>query len=101
MKDDDLTRLAREALRLLADRCPRLATLCYWAGTSALQAEARVMLAEQDALLIAERLLGWTDADISEDLEGYEDVSPTDAQEARDLLLRWLRESGPESSARP
>lgn len=228
MKEDDLSRLARDALRLLAERCPRLSTLCYWAGTSSvaieelhhrqsfdldfhtrkalqnttsilaevqnafpgdfevtqapdefgsgfqgvltlpegrkitvevlanyqdvqpeelvdcrtapafkrigltryledkiqcvaerteardlvdiravlrhmpsLEERARETLNEQDALLIAERLLGWSDEQIAEDLEGYEDVNPTDARESRDLLLRWLRDSNPETSVQP
>ncbi|NCO33756.1 MAG: hypothetical protein AUJ92_05950 [Armatimonadetes bacterium CG2_30_59_28] len=31
--------LVKEALRLLAERCPRLAEQCYWAGTSAIALE--------------------------------------------------------------
>jgi hypothetical protein len=31
--------LVREALRLLVERCPKLAKTCYWAGTSAISLE--------------------------------------------------------------
>ena len=66
-----------------------------------LEKQARAMLAEQDALLIAERLLAWSDEDIAKDLESYTDVSPSDAQEARELLLTWLKDSGPGASGSP
>ena len=52
---------------------------------------ARRLLSEQDAVLLVERLLGWTDAAIQEDLLAYDDVSAVDALEARDLLLKWIR----------
>jgi hypothetical protein len=48
-------------------------------------------LAAQDALLIAERLLAWSDEAIREDLEGYVDVDPSDAITMRDELLAMLR----------
>jgi hypothetical protein len=56
-----------------------------------LDADARRLLAGQDAVLLAERLLAWTDEAIEEDLRAYDDVSPSFAQEARDLLLKWAR----------
>lgn len=59
----------------------------------AFEQRAREMLAQQDALLIAERLLSWSDEGIAGDLEAYPDVDPGDAREACDLLLSWLRES--------
>jgi hypothetical protein len=52
---------------------------------------ARRMLAEQDALLIVERLLSWTDTSIEADLAAYEDVSSDDAKRCRDRLLDWLK----------
>ncbi len=48
-------------------------------------------VAEQDALLLAERLLAWTDDAIREDLLAYPDVGPADAISMRDELLRSLR----------
>lgn len=54
-------------------------------------ATARSILAQQDALLLAERLLGWTDEGIEEDLDAYKDVNTCDAIEGRDLLLKWLQ----------
>jgi hypothetical protein len=41
---------------------------------------------------VAERLLAWTDDQIEEDLAAYDDVSPGDARQARDLLLDWLKD---------
>lgn len=52
---------------------------------------AKQIVAQQDALLLAERLLGWTDEAIEKDLRSYVGVSPADAQRARDQLLQWLK----------
>jgi len=65
----------------------------------AMEEQARRSLAEQDALLVVERLLAWSDEDIERDLEGYDDVRPADARHARDLLLKWLKEAGPGNQA--
>lgn len=56
-----------------------------------LEPAARQALAAQDALLIAERLLAWTDAAIAADLEGYPELDPKEAGQIRDRLLSWLR----------
>ncbi len=48
-------------------------------------------LSEQDALLIAERLLLWNDESVRDDLSAYPDVNPEHAVRTRDLLLRWLK----------
>lgn len=56
---------------------------------------AKRLLADQDKLLLAERLLAWSDEAVEEDLRAYEDVPALDAMEARDLLLQWLRPSEP------
>ena len=53
---------------------------------------ARRQVDEQDALLVAERLLAWTDEGLADDLAAYADVDPADAATTRDLLLGWLRE---------
>ncbi|MBI3985645.1 MAG: nucleotidyl transferase AbiEii/AbiGii toxin family protein [Lentisphaerae bacterium] len=58
----------------------------------AMKAAAHKWLGEQDGLLMAERLTGWTDKAIREDLEAYKDVRVGDALEARDMLLEWLKE---------
>jgi hypothetical protein len=58
-----------------------------------LRERARRLLAQQDALLLVERLLAWTDEEIAKDLEAYEGVSTADAREVRDLLLGWLRQA--------
>jgi hypothetical protein len=52
------------------------------------------MVGTQDALNLAERLMGWSEANIRNDLVSYPDVDPTEALRARDLLLGWLRELG-------
>ena len=57
-----------------------------------LEGLARAILQDQDAILLAERLLAWTDEDIAKDLAAYSDVRPGTASETRDLLLRWLKE---------
>jgi hypothetical protein len=50
-------------------------------------------VADQDALLLVERLLGWTDAAIREDLLAYPGVDPADAIAMRDELLALLKTS--------
>jgi hypothetical protein len=56
-----------------------------------LEQTARQALEDQDALLLTERLLAWTDAAIAEDLEGYPEVDPEEAARLRDRLLAWLK----------
>lgn len=51
-------------------------------------------VAAQDALLLAERLLGWTDEAIREDLLAYPGVDPADAISMRDELLGMLKTKG-------
>lgn len=58
-----------------------------------LEERARQLLADQDVLLIGERLLAWTDSEIERDLGPYPGVDPEEAKKARDLLLLWLRAS--------
>ncbi len=57
---------------------------------------ARRLLAEQDAVLLAERLLAWTNDQIAEDLAAYDDVAPENAFQARAMLLKWLKSSASE-----
>ena len=64
-----------------------------------MNALARGLLAAQDAVLLVERLLGWSDAELEKDLEAYDDVSVGDAREARDLLLRWIKSDASETTA--
>lgn len=56
-----------------------------------MEKEARRLLSEQDAVLLVERLLAWTDEAIKEDLAAYDDVDPKDASAARDVLLKWVK----------
>ncbi|MBI4026912.1 MAG: hypothetical protein HY360_18145 [Verrucomicrobia bacterium] len=54
---------------------------------------ARRLLSKQDALILAERLLNWTDQAVKRDLSVYPDVNPHEGIRARDLLLQWLKSS--------
>jgi len=66
-----------------------------------METSARQFLAAQDALLLTERLLSWTDGEIEQDLLSYTDVDPRDACEGRDTLLSWLEADNGRSGARP
>lgn len=55
-----------------------------------MEVQARRLLQDQDALILAERLLMWTDERITTDLAAYEDVAPEDARRCRNMLLNWL-----------
>ncbi|MEW6747740.1 MAG: nucleotidyl transferase AbiEii/AbiGii toxin family protein [Planctomycetota bacterium] len=59
---------------------------------------ARQLVAQQDAVLLAERLMGWTDEQIEKDLHAYRDVSAGDACKARDLLLGWVKAAAGDDS---
>lgn len=48
-------------------------------------------VADQDALLVAERLLGWTDGSIRDDLRAHADVDANDAIAMRDEILALLK----------
>jgi len=56
-----------------------------------MEVEAKSLVGQQDSLLLAERLLSWSDSEIEEDLRSYKDTKPEDAIEARALLLSWLK----------
>lgn len=60
----------------------------------ALNAEARRLAAAQDALILVESLVGWTESSLRDHLAAYRDTDPRDAAQGRDLLLGWLREGG-------
>ncbi|MCX7044570.1 MAG: hypothetical protein NTX50_03655 [Candidatus Sumerlaeota bacterium] len=60
-----------------------------------MEALARRFVSEQDSLLMAERLLAWSDEEIVNDLEAYPDVNPADAGWARNTLLQWLKAERP------
>ncbi|MBI4618449.1 MAG: nucleotidyl transferase AbiEii/AbiGii toxin family protein [Planctomycetes bacterium] len=53
---------------------------------------ARRFVADQDALLLAERLTGWSEASIAEDLGAYAGVDPRQAVVTLKMLLSWLAE---------
>lgn len=56
----------------------------------ALRARLQRLVMAQDAVLFAERLLGWTATSIRKDLAAYRDVDPADAMAARDLILGFI-----------
>jgi hypothetical protein len=61
-----------------------------------LEGVLRAAVAAQDELIMAERLLAWTDEAIADDLRAYADVDPATAIAMRDHLLELLRrEAGP------
>lgn len=66
--------------------------------TPALRVRLRRLVMAQDAVLLAERLLGWTDRSIRKDLAAYRDVNPMDAVVARNLILEWIGEHRSELS---
>lgn len=55
-----------------------------------LEGLAQRALATLDELLLAERLLSWTDQLLEADLKAYPGVDPGRARQARDVLLSWL-----------
>lgn len=56
-----------------------------------LERALRAAVAAQDALLLAERLLAWTDASIRDDLRAHLDVDPEAAIAMRQRLLELVR----------
>lgn len=56
----------------------------------ALKNLARRALATLDEVILAERLLNWTDQLLEADLRVYPEVDPQRARQARDMLLSWL-----------
>ncbi len=55
---------------------------------------ARRLVREQDALLLTERLLAWSDDEIASDLRSYAGVDPAHACRTRDMILEWLKAEG-------
>ena len=101
MKRVSLSRYLADKVQCVAERIEArdlVDILFVLRKTPAMEALARRLLAEQDALLLVERLLGWTDTEIENDLLAYDDVSADDAREARDLLLRWIKADVSEDS---
>jgi len=52
---------------------------------------AKALVARQDLALLCERLLGWTEDALRDDLAAYPGVDPAEASKLRDLLLEWAR----------
>ena len=103
------TELSRVALMLLAERCPRLAKMCYWAGTAAIAIEelhhrqsfdldfhtrqalydVRPILAEIQAAFPGDFEVIQAPDEFGSSFQGV--LALPDAQEARDLLLKWIK----------
>ncbi len=66
-----------------------------------LEPELRRVLSEQDGLMLLERLVGWTNEGIDEDLAGYGDVDPADARACRDWLIGQVKGLGGYPGAEP
>lgn len=94
MKRVSLSRYLADKVQCVAERVEArdlVDILFVLRKNPAMEVLARRLLAEQDAVLLVERLLGWTDTEIEKDLLAYDDVSADDAREARDLLLKWIK----------
>ena len=97
MKRINLPRFLADKIQCIAERSEArdlvdfLAILRHDPG---LTGPAREILANQDALILSERLLMWTDGAIRDDLAVYKDVNPEEAMEARDLLLSCFKTVG-------
>ncbi|MFA5044113.1 MAG: nucleotidyl transferase AbiEii/AbiGii toxin family protein [Kiritimatiellia bacterium] len=64
-----------------------------------MEEKAKALLAEQDAVTLAERLLAWTDNALEKDLAAYADVRFADAAIARDRLLAWVKAAAGKAGA--
>lgn len=94
MRRVSLARYLADKVQCIAERSEArdlVDILCVLRRNPSMEPQARRLLREQDAVLLVERLLGWTDADIEEDLLAYDDVATDDALESRDLLLQWIK----------
>jgi hypothetical protein len=96
MKRISLTRFLADKVQCILERSEArvlvdfLAAIRHDPGITEL---ARELIAGQDALILSERLLLWTESALRSDLEIYEDVDPEQAVEARNLILSWIREN--------
>jgi len=97
MKRINLPRFLADKIQCIAERSEARDLVDFTAllrHDPGLKGLAREIFANQDALILSERLLLWSDAAIRDDLAVYEDVNPEEALEARDLLLSWLKMDG-------
>lgn len=91
-----LTRYLEDKIQCIAERSEArdlVDIMAVLKHAPALESRARQVLLDQDALLVAERLTGWTDANIEADLAAYRDVDSRAAKQGRDVLLSWLKGS--------
>lgn len=89
-----LTRYLEDKIQCIAERSEArdlVDIMAVLEHAPALESIARQMVLNQDALLITERLTGWSDAGIEADLAAYHDVDSRAAKQGRDLLLSWLK----------
>lgn len=93
-----LRRYVQDKVQCVAERLESRDLVDLAAAVRARPSLERVLaraVAAQDRLVLAERLLAWTDAVIREDLRSHADVDPDDALGMRDRMLRMLRGKGP------
>lgn len=94
MQRVSLSRYLADKIQCIAERAEArdlVDILVVLRANPAMHTLAHHFLAAQDAVLLVERLLGWSDSALADDLEAYDDVSVNDAKEARDLLLEWIK----------
>lgn len=88
-----LAKYLRDKLTCLVERAEArdlVDVLAVLQHRPSMEGVARRFLPSLDEVLLAERLLSWTDDRVSTDLGAYPEVDPRDALRARDLLLEWL-----------
>lgn len=90
-----LTRYLEDKIQCVAERSEArdlVEIMAVLKHAPALESMARQALSDQDALLVTERLTGWTDDAIEADLAAYRGVDSRAAKQCRDMLLAWLKE---------
>jgi hypothetical protein len=96
LKRVTLSRYLQDKIQCVAERSEArdlIDIMAVLGHAPALESVARNTLAEQDALLVTERLTAWTDDNIDKDLAAYKDVKSEFAKHCRDLLKKWLKEA--------
>jgi predicted nucleotidyltransferase component of viral defense system len=93
MRRVSLERYLADKVQCLAERVEArdlVDVLAVIRHAPSLRARLRRLVLAQDAALLAERLLGWTERSIRKDLAAYRDVNPDDAFAARDLIMGFV-----------
>jgi hypothetical protein len=104
LKRVSLARYLADKVQCLAERSEARDLVDIMAVIQAhpeMESRARAAVKQQDPLLLAERLLAWTDSDIRNDLASYPEVDPSLATAGRDLILGWLKRKTTRKAGRP